>query len=70
MGKLKDLYNGELSMTWLDNTTVEGEEYVFITPFMNALTFSMPKEDFQLFVEELMRASKMLQLLDKPIQAK
>ena len=69
MSSLKDLYNGQLTMTWLDEMG-EGDEYVFITPFGNSLTFSMPKEEFKPFVEELLKASKVLQLLDKPMRAK
>jgi hypothetical protein len=61
--KIHDLYNGDEILSWTD------EDFAEVVFCGNGETLSIPKESFHNIVEELVRASKMLQLLDKTVQA-
>ena len=54
-----DLYNGDLTYTW------EDDDQIFISTYLNDMTFSMPKLDFLKFVTELNRAAVKVTELQK-----
>ena len=54
-----DLYNGDLTCTW------EDDDQIFISSYLNDMTFSMPRIEFLKFVTELNRAAVKVTELQK-----
>lgn len=55
---IHDLYNGEEIASWIDDDM----EFIEVAFCGNGVTLAIPRDKFKDIVEELVRASKMLEL--------
>jgi hypothetical protein len=61
---IKDLYNGEEIATWTD-TYDNGDRFVELIIYANGVSVTIPAKSFHTVAEEILKASKMLTLIEE-----
>jgi len=62
----KDLYNGDETKIWTD-TYNDGERFVEVIFFSNGVSMAIPADNFHIIADEIMKASKMLELFENKL---
>lgn len=61
----KDLYNGKEVTVWTDTFGDNGERFAEIIFHANGVSMNFPSNSLHSIADEIMKASKMLELIDK-----